>query len=443
MSQQSRPYIPLQAMGDSTQYGDPYNNMPADTRSTLLGKDETQNYDRTALLSKLKGRTTSVFKDWGEKWDRSVERGLWPRVFYALFGAALLGLWLGLLSNLTDHESQYQNENYIALKDAVRISSQGRFVNDTKINAELWYLKGSLVQFDQKTRVLNVKWSLVWSQNGSDPKPFGTEDDHRVPVGLFQDQSLWKLTFVERAGFRVIVEETWRNLTGSNSTEFPDMVKPFDKYIIDNQEVEPVAILGMHSWDNAETNISLQHVVTGNAWMTPSIGFPFDRWTGTTGFVLSYQGPVVAFDTPGFFGTYLDDAYLEGSLLNWRVSANRVNTCTNSTSPSVNFTQSDPCELKIDFDVRRPGLVIFATIIAVTVYWLSTIFIFIMTCEGVIMRRTHVIQGPGLLAVCFTALFALPTVRSILPGAPDFGALIASPARFILIQSIWWGSCPM
>ncbi|KIM25660.1 hypothetical protein M408DRAFT_73969, partial [Serendipita vermifera MAFF 305830] len=77
----------------------------------------------------------------------------------------------------------------------------------------------------------------------------------------------------------------------------------------------------------------------------------------------------------------------------------------------------------LDFHVRRPGLVIFATIIAVVVNWLSTIFIFIMTCEGVIMRRTHVIQGPGLLAVCFTALFALPTVRSILPGAPDFGAL--------------------
>jgi hypothetical protein len=42
-----------------------------------------------------------------------------------------------------------------------------------------------------------------------------------------------------------------------------------------------------------------------------------------------------------------------------------------------------------------------------------------MTCEGVIMRRFEVIMGPQLLAVCFTALFALPSVRSILPGKTD------------------------
>jgi hypothetical protein len=91
--------------------------------------------------------------------------------------------------------------------------------------------------------------------------------------------------------------------------------------------------------------------------------------------------------------------------------------------------------------VKRPSLVTTATIIAVVVNWLSAIFIFIMTCEGVILRRTKVIevcrhsileipaidpfsQSSQLLGICFTALFALPSVRSILPGAPDeFGCL--------------------
>jgi hypothetical protein len=40
------------------------------------------------------------------------------------------------------------------------------------------------------------------------------------------------------------------------------------------------------------------------------------------------------------------------------------------------------------------------------------------------MSRSHILQNSQLLAVCFTALFALPSVRSILPGAPDFGAII-------------------
>ena len=39
------------------------------------------------------------------------------------------------------------------------------------------------------------------------------------------------------------------------------------------------------------------------------------------------------------------------------------------------------------------------------------------------MRRAKVIEGAQLLGVCFTALFALPSVRSILPGAPEFGCL--------------------
>jgi hypothetical protein len=41
------------------------------------------------------------------------------------------------------------------------------------------------------------------------------------------------------------------------------------------------------------------------------------------------------------------------------------------------------------------------------------------------VARTHFHpQGTDLLGINFTALFALPSVRLLLPGAPDFGIII-------------------
>ncbi|KAG8781424.1 hypothetical protein FRC20_002108 [Serendipita sp. 405] len=62
--------------------------------------------------------------------------------------------------------------------------------------------------------------------------------------------------------------------------------------------------------------------------------------------------------------------------------------------------------------------------LAVVVNWLSTFGIFVLTCEAAIMGRLHILTETDILGVCFTALFALPSVRVILPGAPDFGAII-------------------
>ena len=39
------------------------------------------------------------------------------------------------------------------------------------------------------------------------------------------------------------------------------------------------------------------------------------------------------------------------------------------------------------------------------------------------MRRTYILNETDILGVCISALFALPSVRAILPGAPDFGAI--------------------
>jgi hypothetical protein len=62
--------------------------------------------------------------------------------------------------------------------------------------------------------------------------------------------------------------------------------------------------------------------------------------------------------------------------------------------------------------------------VALIVNWTTTTGIFLITCEAVVMRRTYILKETDILGVCLTALFALPSVRSILPGAPDFGAVI-------------------
>ena len=100
----------------------------------------------------------------------------------------------------------------------------------------------------------------------------------------------------------------------------------------------------------------------------------------------------------------------------------------------------------IDFEASRPGIVIFCVIVVVVVnctcpilsspYTLSlspssllagicTLAIFLVTGEVILLKRRHILAGTDMLSVCFSALFALPTVRSLLPGAPgDFGAVI-------------------
>ncbi|KAG8775604.1 hypothetical protein FRC15_000437 [Serendipita sp. 397] len=117
------------------------------------------------------------------------------------------------------------------------------------------------------------------------------------------------------------------------------------------------------------------------------------------------------------------------STLNWRFSFDFTNTCSgddpNAIIDYTNITSLPPfCHTKIEFDGSRPPLLIFCAVAAVVVNWTCALFIFILTCEAIIMRRSYMLQGTDILSMCFTALFALPTIRSLLPGAPSYGAII-------------------
>ncbi|KAG8775551.1 hypothetical protein FRC15_000457, partial [Serendipita sp. 397] len=120
---------------------------------------------------------------------------------------------------------------------------------------------------------------------------------------------------------------------------------------------------------------------------------------------------------------------LADSTLNWRFDYEYKDACgpaevtINWDTDDVNTLPHD-CHMTVNFIGRRPPLLIFCAIAAVAVNWTCAIFIFILTCEAIIMRRSYMLQGTDILSMCFTALFALPTIRSLLPGAPAYGAII-------------------
>jgi len=100
---------------------------------------------------------------------------------------------------------------------------------------------------------IGVRWSLLWSENGDDPQPFGNSPDHIRVVGIYRDQSLiQELPSVIEA------------LSALNQT-----VSSWDSLRIDNATVAPIAVVGQHPWDDFSTEISLAQSVMGSAWHHP------------------------------------------------------------------------------------------------------------------------------------------------------------------------------
>lgn len=65
--------------------------------STTLLDERTPVYDPNTMPAKFKRRPTPLRRALEKNWDRAVKGGCWPRLIYALFGVALLGVWVGLM----------------------------------------------------------------------------------------------------------------------------------------------------------------------------------------------------------------------------------------------------------------------------------------------------------------------------------------------------------
>ncbi|CCA77444.1 hypothetical protein PIIN_11421, partial [Serendipita indica DSM 11827] len=188
-------------------------------------------------------------------------------------------------------------------------------------------------------------------------------------------------------------------------------------YRVDNTTQPPIATLGMHPWDGVDTDIDFTQAKEEDPFAQPLFAYPFDVWQGSIVFALTDRRFSRTVNLTNSGVTSLYGAILSDSTLNWRIQVSANDTCRIEAEDAG-------CELHLDFTGRRPGLVKFAAILAVLVNWTSTIGIFLLTCESVVMRRTYILTETDILGVCVGALFALPSVRAILPGAPDFGAII-------------------
>ncbi|KAI4517502.1 hypothetical protein K525DRAFT_367815 [Schizophyllum commune Loenen D] len=315
------------------------------------------------------------------------------RLVYVLVGVVIVLLWIGMILAFARFESKSERTNVEA--DAQKYRGRGNSSGD-----EIWLLQGALRKLDSESRTLTVQWSAsqyIASNNSQVPLLLSPEY-YPDGVNMYRD-----------------IQAVIDNDLTSNPVYNPN---GYIFYQLDNATAYPVGNVGLREWDSFDTDIDLTDVEGASVWRQPMRGYPFDQWTGSI--VIASNN--VGYSISGFNNTYhyalsFDGISLEDSLLNWRIHATSECTCRDDDN-------YDHCDLHIDFDVRRPTVVKFTVIAVVIVNWLSTLVIFFLTGETLLLRRMHVVNSTDILSVLFAALFALPGVRSLLPDAPPFGCTI-------------------
>ncbi|KAL1752379.1 hypothetical protein FB107DRAFT_277768 [Schizophyllum commune] len=315
------------------------------------------------------------------------------RLVYVLVGVVIILLWIGMILAFARFESKSERTNVEA--DAQKYRGRGNSSGD-----EIWLLQGALRKLDSESRTLTVQWSAsqyIASNNSQVPLLLSPEY-YPDGVNMYRD-------------IQAVIDNDLTSNPGYNPNGYIF-------YQLDNTTAYPVGNVGLREWDSFDTDIDLTDVEGASVWRQPMRGYPFDRWTGS---IVTAQNNV-GYSVAGFNNTYhyalsFDGIPLEDSLLNWRIHAQSECTCRDDDN-------YDHCDLHIDFSVRRPTIVKFTVIAVVIVNWLSTLVIFFLTGETLLLRRMHVVNSTDILSVLFAALFALPGVRSLLPDAPPFGCTI-------------------
>ncbi|KAL1717046.1 hypothetical protein EV715DRAFT_274517 [Schizophyllum commune] len=347
------------------------------------------------------------------------------RLVYVLVGIVIILLWIGMILAFARFESKSERNNVEA--GAQKYRGRGNSSGD-----EIWLLQGALRKLDSEARTLTVQWSAsqyIASNNSQVPLLLSPEY-YPDGVNMYRD-----------------IQAVIDNDLTSNPVYNPN---GYIFYQLDNTTAYPIGNVGLREWDSFDTDIDLTDVEGASVWRQPMRGYPFDRWTGSIVIASCKYQNNVGYSMAGFNNTYhyalsFDGISLEDSLLNRRIHAQSECTCRDDDN-------YDHCDLHIDFDVRRPTVVKFTVIAVVIVNWLSTLVIFFLTGETLLLRRMHVVNSTDILSVLFAALFALPGVRSLLPDAPPFGCTIdlalreylilpISPrTRFNILQTFCWAS---
>ncbi|PVF99452.1 hypothetical protein CPB86DRAFT_813835 [Serendipita vermifera] len=359
-----------------------------------LSSDSSPRFRKNSALSLPANRVASTALDeskppvrkysnvwWESYWNNAIRVGQVPRLVYGGVGLLIVVAWI-LFTVLTAKDEVSWNKKQL-------IASQ-EYMDRNKENS--WVaLEGSLKNFDPIARTLNIEWSglkIDVDHPEADPVPLvnTTGLDNTLPVEIYRETAttIW----------------------------FPE--PPYDSnvpnslvyYRIANLPTPAIATIGWTEDDSFDTDISFKQAQdTSEITKLPLFAYPFDE---------ELNCPAPEETIPAIMAHF-------------------------SLTDSRNITEEQlgliklPCYLKLNLLATRPPIVKFAAILSVIVNWTSTLFIFILTSEVLIMRRGFMMSGTDLLGVVFTSLFALPSIRLLLPGAPDFGALMTLTNPFATV----------
>ncbi|PVF99451.1 hypothetical protein CPB86DRAFT_813834 [Serendipita vermifera] len=363
---------------------------------------------------------------WKSYWNNAIKRGQVPRMVYGGFGLVIVSAWILFTVLTAKNEISWNKSQFANSIDRMR-----ELMLRYEWAVDAWvFLEGSLKNFDPTSRTLTVEWS-------------------GLQMDLF-DEIADPVPFVNTSGVAYIYPlEIYRDIATCLWIEDPPYIPQTSgalHYRIGNLSTAPIAALGWTPDDSFDTEISFKQAQDTSAiTKIPLFAYPFDEWKGSITFLANSPKPYsdalpnnTKHQVLPLLGARLTD-----HALNWRFKLEQDVNCPdpedsfqmvlNSTmidfSGPSNVTNQDlgsfttPCHLRLDLFAMRPPIVKFAAVISVIVNWTSTFFIFILTCEVLVMRRGFMMSGTDLLGVAFTSLFALPSIRMLLPGAPDFGAL--------------------
>lgn len=361
---------------------------------------------------------------WHSYWDRAVLIGYLPRYLYSGFGLILVGLWVGITLIFAKNEMSWsKEENKFFPQKMTREGNSHRGISTIM-------LEGTLKNFDPIERALGVEWNGLWRENDKpdmDPVELATGivPNTPWPVEIFRDTAttLW----IENGPYQ----------PGNEATQL--------MYKIANSSVPSIAVIGHSVDDSFDTRITFKQAEPiNNLWKQPLCSYPFDVWKGNIAFIANDPWWDRAANTTNSHVFPLSGVRLTGHTLGWKIDFSVTQDCPNAPDMSkvleqlylpADYDQTQltnatlefghfTCQMKIDMTASRPDLVKFTAVLSIIVNWTSTFFIFVLTSEVLLMRRGFMMSGTDLLGVTFTSLFALPSIRLLLPGAPEFGALI-------------------
>jgi len=334
------------------------------------------------------------------RWRAVVNRSRrFARFTYATCLILVLVIWgvINVIFTMREHnhETKYSQAD-LKDKGAMLQKIQNEAENNT---AQFIFMKGRLRGFDPQKSVLSVEWEGLLVDGSQKDLRLGAADGFRLNLAVFRDVATERDLDTER----LLASQP-------NGTE-----AEHQQFRVFQPAPLPVGFIGRSPHDSINTDIGVGQLDGGDLWSQPGFAYPYDRSEGKITFAMSNNDTVRASNSSqGSFLVSIMGAVITDSILNYQTDISNTAVCEEPAG----------CQLDITLQLQRPGLVKAIVILTVFINWLITLSICILTGEAIILERMYILSGSDILSICLTSLFALPSVRSVLPGAPPFGCLI-------------------